>query len=159
MSKPTFVMKRKKVCAGRPRALRLSANWKTSAAASPPEFPATMTVESDEPVKIFLFCFSSHPLAKISHQRELSHGYYRMGDHEISTSRSLDMIGKISLVMWLHFNQSYSKNLSMWDIISIISHILRFLLYDWFKCSHMTKDILPIMSSDLLLEILWSPMR
>ena len=23
----------------------------------------------------------------------------------------------------------------------IISHILRFLLYDWLKCSHMTKDI------------------
>ena len=34
-------------------------------------------------------------------------------------SRSLDVIGKISLVMCLHFNQSYSKNLSMWDIIKI----------------------------------------
>ena len=55
-------------------------------------------------------------LLKISHQKELFHGYYRMGGHEISTSRSLDMIGKISLVMWLHFNQSCSKNLSMWDI-------------------------------------------
>ena len=42
-----------------------------------------------------------------------------MGSPEISTStcRSLDMIGKISLVMWLHFNQSYSNNLSMWDIM------------------------------------------
>ena len=31
------------------------------------------------------------------------------------------MIGKISLVMCLHFNQSYSKNLSMWDIRAIIA--------------------------------------
>ena len=31
------------------------------------------------------------------------------------------MIGKISLVMWLHFNQSYSKNLSMWDIRGFIT--------------------------------------
>ena len=35
-------------------------------------------------------------------------------------------------------------------LVTFISHILRFLLYDWLKCSHMTKDILPIMSSDLL---------
>ena len=59
------------------------------------------------------------PRLKISHQKGLSHGhgYYRSRSTE---SRSLDMIGEISLVMWLHFNQSYSKNLSMWDIINTI---------------------------------------
>ena len=81
-----------------------------------------MTVESVEPVNIVLFCFSSHPLAKNFHQKGLSHGYYLMGGHEISTSRSLEMIGKISLVMWLHFNQSYSNNLSMWEINKIITN-------------------------------------
>ena len=72
---------------------------------------------------LFLITPPFFPL-QISHQKELSHGYYRMGDHNISTSRSLEMIGKISLVMWLHFNQSYSKNLSMWDIISTIFSVL-----------------------------------
>ena len=67
-------------------------------------------------MKLFLFWFSSHPLAQnFPSKRTIphGHGYYRSRSTE---SRSLDMIGKISLVMWLHFNQSYSKNLSMWDI-------------------------------------------
>ena len=86
-----------------------------------------MTVESNEPVKIFLFCFSSHPL--FSHFKFPIKKNYPMGTivwatTNISTSRSLEMIGKISLVMWLHFNQSYSKNLSMWDIISTIFSVL-----------------------------------
>ena len=50
--------------------------------------------------------------------------YQKVLSPEISTSRSLDMIGKISLVMWLHLNQSYSKNLSMWDINIYISTLL-----------------------------------
>ena len=103
----------KRFCVGRPRALRLSANWKRLRPHHRGSFPTNMTVESVEPVKIF----HHTPLLKISHQKGLSHGYYLMGGHEISTSRSLEMIGKISLVMWLHFNQSYSNNLSMWEII------------------------------------------
>ena len=44
------------------------------------------------------------------------------------------------------------------SVSTIISHIIRLLLYDWLKCSHMTKDILPIRSSDLLLDISGPPM-
>ena len=84
-----------------------------------------MTVECAESVKIVLFCFSSHPLAKNVPSKSAIKKYYLMGGHEISRSRSLDMIGKISLVMWLHLNQSYSKNLSMWDIINHITIVFQ----------------------------------
>ena len=121
MSKPTLRVHvwEKSLC-GQTARSAAQRKLKTSAAVSPRELAATMTVESAEPVNLFLFCFSDHhtPKLKISHQKELSHGYYRMGGHEISTSRSLDMIGKLSLVMWLHFNHSYSK---LWTQVSKMS--------------------------------------
>ena len=119
--KPTLVytvMKKRAefVWAGRAPGLRLSVNWKRLRPASSRDLRRYHDLESAEPVKFFLFWFSSHPLAQnVPSKRTIphGHGYYRSRSTE---SRSLDMIGKISLVMWLHLNQSYSNNLSMWDI-------------------------------------------
>ena len=66
--------------------------------------------------EIFLILFLITPLAQNFPSKSTIKKYYLLGGHEFSTSRSLEMIGKISLVMWLHLNQSYSKNLSMWEI-------------------------------------------
>ena len=82
-----------------------------------------------------------------------------MGGHKISTSRSLDMIGKISLVMWLDFNQSYSKNLSMWDIIlNIICKLYLYINYfalkthirDKWVCGTKTNYSSPKLTIDLM---------
>ena len=101
-----------------------------------------MTLESVQPVKIVLFCFSSHPLAKNFPSKSAIKKYYLMGDHKISRSRSLDMIGKISLVMWLHLNQSYSKNLSMWEINDYSVKVKQLFLFGCLKpprCSNSTR--------------------